>query len=49
MALAEVDDGSDAEFSDREVDDSLYDSSDRASQLKVFTTAFLRVQLKKSV
>ena len=34
MALAKVDDGSDAEFTDRKVEDSPYDSCDRASQLK---------------
>ena len=34
MALAEVDDSSDMEFSDRKVEDSPYDSSDRANQLK---------------
>ena len=34
MALAKVDDSSDAEFSDRKVEDSPYDSCDRASQLK---------------
>ena len=34
MALAKVDDSSDAEFSERKVEDSPYDSCDRASQLK---------------
>ena len=34
MALAEVDDSSDAKFTDRKVEDSLYDFSDRASQPK---------------
>ena len=33
MALAKVDDSSNEEFSDRKVEDSPYDSSDRASQL----------------
>ena len=36
MALAKVDGSSDAEFSDRKVEDSLYDFFDRASQLKGF-------------
>ena len=31
MALAREDDSSDVEFSDRKVEDSLYDSSDRES------------------
>ena len=34
MALAKVDDSSDAEFSDRKVEDSPYNSCDRVSQLK---------------
>ena len=34
MALAEVDNSSDAEFSDRKVEDSSYDSSERASPLR---------------
>ena len=34
MVLAEVDDSIDVELSDRTVEDSPYDSSDRASQLK---------------
>ena len=34
MTVAEVDDSSDLQYSDREVDDSLDDSSDRVSQLK---------------
>ena len=34
MTLAEVDDSSDDQYSDREVDDSPNDSSDRASQLE---------------
>ena len=34
MALAKVDGSSDAEFSDRKVEDSSYNSCDRASQLK---------------
>ena len=34
MVLAKVDDSSDTEFSDRKVEDSLYNSSGRVSQLK---------------
>ena len=34
MAFAKVDDSRDAEFSDRKVEDSPYNSCNRASQLK---------------
>ena len=37
MALAKVDDSSGAEFTDRKVEDSPYNSCDRASQLKRLT------------
>ena len=37
MALAKVDDSSDVDFSDRKIEDSSYDSSDRASQLNRLT------------
>ena len=36
MALAKVDDSSDAELSDRKVEGSPYNSCDRASELKGF-------------
>ena len=48
MTLAEVEARSDAQYSDREVDDSLEGSSDRASQLTALIQSEIRDYISTS-